>query len=168
VQAFPKIPTLEEAAADEALVESALAAFFNLAEAWRLSEEERCRLLGGIAKSTLYAWQRTPRRVLGTDTLTRISLLLGIHVALVRLFPNAPAGRMAERVRQPLQLPLTLGRSILDHLLRGGIPAMADARRFFEAEAGGGSGIGFGAGTAGEPDAARRVKRGTGRRASAS
>lgn len=137
------LPTLEEAATDETLVETAIRAFFNLADAWRLSEDERRRLLGGIAKSTLYAWQRSPRRVVTTDTLTRISLMLGIHVALVRLFPNAPAGRMAERVREPLPLGLTAGGALLRHLLHGGIPAMADARRFLEAEAGGGQGVGL-------------------------
>ena len=140
----PDLPTLESAAADPTMVETALRAFFNLADAWRLAEDERRRLLGGIAKSTLYAWQRVPRRVVTTDALTRMSLLLGIHVALVRLFPNAPEGRMAERVREPLPLALTAGRSLLEHLVHGGIPAMADARRFLEAEAGGGSGIGLG------------------------
>jgi hypothetical protein len=138
-----ELPTLEGAAADTALVETAIRAFFNLADAWRLTEEERCRLLGGIAKSTLYAWQRAPRRVVAVDTLTRISLLLGVHVALVRLFPNAPDGRMADRVREPLPFPLTGGRSMLEHVLRGGIPAMADTRRFLEAESGGGQGVGL-------------------------
>lgn len=138
------LPTLEDAAADPMLVETAIRAFLNLADAWRLTEDERCRLLGGIAKSTLYAWQRLPRRTVTTDTLTRISLLLGVHVALVRLFPSAPEGRMADRVRAPLPLTLTGGRSLLEHLVRGGIPAMADARRVLEAEAGGGQGIGLG------------------------
>lgn len=158
MRGFSEVPTLEEVAEDRTLVETAIGAFFNLAGSWRLSEDERCRLLGGIAKSTLYTWHGAPHRTLNADTLTRISLLLGIHVALVRLFPNAPEGRMAERIRQPLQLPLTMGRSILDHLLRGGIPAMADARRFFEAEAGGGAGIGLGATDEGGVDAARSVQ----------
>ena len=126
------------AARSERHVAAALGAFVHLAELWRLTDEERCALLGGIGRSTLHEWRRQPRRTVGEDVMTRLSLVLGIHAALVRLFPEAPPGEAARRVRRPLATPVTCGRSILEHLLAQGIPGMVELRAYLESESGGG------------------------------
>lgn len=128
--------SITDAAADAPTVRAALAAFCNLARVWRLSEREQCRLLGGIAPSTLYAWRGSGARSLAPDVLERVSYVLGIHAALHRLFAGAP-DRMAERVRHPLPWAVTNGGSILERMLAGGIVALHEVRVFLEAEAGG-------------------------------
>ena len=59
-----------------ALSPTALRGFFNIARKWRLDYNQMRGLLGGITRSTLHAWKRRPeKRVLGQDTITRISLV---------------------------------------------------------------------------------------------
>jgi hypothetical protein len=61
---------------------TALRGFFTIAR-WSLDDDQMRGLLGGIGLSTLHAWRRSPDRcVLDYDTITRISLLVGIYKAL--------------------------------------------------------------------------------------
>ena len=64
----------------------ALRAFFSLAERWRLSTDEQRALLGWPSRSTLFAWKKGQVGALPYDTLTRLSLLLGIYKALHVLY----------------------------------------------------------------------------------
>jgi len=62
---------------------TALRGFFNIARKWRLDDNQMRGLLGGITPSKLHARKRSPdKRVLGQDTITRVSLVVGIYKAL--------------------------------------------------------------------------------------
>lgn len=70
-----------------ALSPTALHGFFDIAQEWRLDDDQMRGLLGGIARSTLHSWRRSAdKRVLGHDTMTRISLVVGIYKALHTCF----------------------------------------------------------------------------------
>ena len=125
----------ETAARDATLVKASSGAFFNLAKHWNLSEQEQLALLGGIGHTTLYSWKRGAH-ALSPDTMARISYILGIHAALRRLFPDSPE-EMPRRVRHPLVIPLTQGRSVLEFIQRGGIRALHEMRVYLEADTGG-------------------------------
>src|SRR5919199_6650083 len=67
----------------------ALRTFFKIAEAWGLSVAEQRALLGWPATSTFYKYKGRDHGTLAFDTLTRISLVLGIYKALQILYPDA-------------------------------------------------------------------------------
>ncbi len=68
----------------------ALQAFERIASAWKLSIAERRMLLGGVPKTTYDRWRRAPDRAnLTTDTLERISHVLGMYKALHVIFTDA-------------------------------------------------------------------------------
>src|ERR671912_3038849 len=66
----------------------ALRAFFNTARAWQLSATEERGLLGWPPVSTFHKYKSGDAGVLSFDTLTRVSLVLGIYKALHILYPE--------------------------------------------------------------------------------
>jgi hypothetical protein len=66
----------------------ALRTFFNVARAWHLSATEERALLGWPPASTFHKYKSGDAGVLSFDTLTRISLVLGIYKALQLLYPE--------------------------------------------------------------------------------
>ena len=90
----------------------ALRTFFRIAAAWELSVQEQRALLGWPAASTFHKYKAGDVTALSFDTLTRISLVIGIYKSLQILYPE-PA--FADRwVRMPNS-----------HALFGGRPALA-------------------------------------------
>ena len=69
-----------------------------------------------------------------TDQLTRVSFLLGIYTALHVLHPGALAD---DWPRRPNSNALFGGRSPLQALLAGGIPAMLEVRSLLDGRRGG-------------------------------
>ncbi len=63
-------------------------AFFNLAEAWKLSPSQGMSLLGDIEKGKYYKLRKGALGHVPTDTMRRISYLIGIHKALRILYKN--------------------------------------------------------------------------------
>jgi len=91
---FDRSPNLADAGERARLSPSSIKAFLNIAKKWELSEAQARGLLGGIASSTFHAWKTEPRgRRLDQDTLTRISLVIGIYKAL-HIYSVSP-GRIA-------------------------------------------------------------------------
>ena len=85
--------------------------FFKIASAWQLSGDDQRGLLGWPAASTFYKYRAGDVGVLSFDTLTRLSLVLGIYKALHVLYPD-PA--LADGwVRLPNVHPLFGGRPAL-------------------------------------------------------
>src|SRR5215470_6408419 len=70
----------------ERLSPSALRAFFNIRDRWSIRDEDARALLGGVSNGPYYAWRKEPKRTLGTDTLLRISFLVGIFKSLNILY----------------------------------------------------------------------------------
>ena len=119
----------------ERLSGSALKAFFNLIDRWRVRDEDARTLLGGISNGPYYTWKKQPERVLAdADVLTRISYLIGIFKALNILYGEKLAD---EWVRLANSNRIFGGRTPLEYMMRGGVPAMQVVRRLLDARRGG-------------------------------
>jgi hypothetical protein len=113
---------------------SALKAFFNLVERWRIRDEDARMLLGGVANGPYYEMKKNPDRVLDTDKLLRISYLIGIFKALSILHSQPLAD---EWVRLPNSNRIFAGQTPLALMMKGGVPAMQTVRRLLDARRGG-------------------------------
>ena len=119
----------------ERLSPSALKAFFNIMERWRIRDEDARQLLGGATNGPYYAMKKDPDgRVLDSDRLMRISYLIGIFKALNILHGEALAD---EWVRLPNTNRIFGGATPLAYMIRGGVPAMRTVRSLLDARRGG-------------------------------
>ena len=96
-----------------------LAAFFEVADRWKLSADEAMTLLGRPPRATFYRWKRGEVGAVGLDLLERLSHVLGIHRALHTLFPDADYAD--DFVRRPSPLPPFDGAAPLTLLLGGAV-----------------------------------------------
>ena len=103
-------------------------------ECWHIRDEDAMGLLGGMASSTYYAIKKSPRRTLDSDTILRISYLIGIFKALNILHSKALADRW---IALPNKNPIFRDTPPLEYMIRGGIPAMQAVRRLLDARRGG-------------------------------
>jgi hypothetical protein len=118
----------------ERLSPSAIKAFFNIMTKWGVRDEDARTLLGGISNGPFYEMKKNPHRTLDTDTLTRISFLVGIFKALNILHSKKLADAWVQR---PNANPIFGGRSALAYMMKGGLPAMQTVRRLLDARRGG-------------------------------
>lgn len=113
-----------------------LRAFARIAQAWGLSVDEQITLLGEPARSTFFAWRKSPDTAkLPRDTLERISNILGIFKSLQILLPDAQADAW---VRQPNTAPLFGGQPALTRMLAGNVADLFTVRRYLDSVRGGG------------------------------
>jgi hypothetical protein len=113
----------------------AVRTFFNIARAWNLSVAEQRALLGWPAASTYHKHKAGDVGALSYDTLTRISLVLGIYKALHILYPEAA---LADRwVKLPNANALFGGQPALSFMVDGGLDALHQVRRLLDARRGG-------------------------------
>ena len=113
----------------------ALVTFFKVAEAWGLSVADQRALLGWPAASTFHKYKGGEHGTLAFDTLTRISLVLGIYKALQVLYPDVT---LADGwVRLPNTNPIFGGRPALTLMVEGGIDGLLQVRRLLDARRGG-------------------------------
>lgn len=108
----------------------ALRAFFGLAEAWRLSEQEQMKLLGLTSRSALHGWKAGRVRKVSRDTIERISYLLGIFKAINMQLPEQE--RADAWVRAPNKAPLFGGRSALDRMTAGNVGDLFLVRQYLD------------------------------------
>lgn len=127
--------TLRESASDDRLVAAGLKAFFKMAKVWKLTEDEQASMLG-IGRSTLYNWRAEAPSKLPVETFRAVSLILGIHALLHKLFSNAPGGAMEARVRRVGALWFAPSESLVEFVSEGGPIAMDRVRRHLVHEAG--------------------------------
>jgi Protein of unknown function (DUF2384) len=113
---------------------AAIRGFLNIAKKWKLNEEQSRALLGGLASSTFHAWKTNPKRTLDQDTLTRISLVIGIYKALNIYFGKPWADRWITLENRG---PLFSGRTPLAYMMQRGQPGMLEVRRMLDAWRGG-------------------------------
>jgi hypothetical protein len=126
---------LTSAAARERLSPAALKAFFNIAEHWKVRDEDARGLLGGVTNGPYYEMKKQAAgRVLDADKLLRISYLVGIFKALNILHGSALAD---EWVQLPNTNRIFGGSAPLAYMLRGGVTAMQTVRRLLDARRGG-------------------------------
>jgi len=108
----------------------AIRAFFNIMARWQVKDQDARVLLGGVTNGPYYELKRHPDRVLDTDRLTRVSLLVGIFKALNILYSEALADAWVQR---PNSNRLFAGTTPLAYMMRGGLPAMITVRRLLDA-----------------------------------
>ena len=106
-------------------------AFFKIAAAWEIRDEEAKQLLGGISNGAFYQMKagetKTP---LDQDRLTRVSLLVGIFKALNTLYSQKLADSW---IALPNTNPMFAGESPLAYMVKGGQPAMIRVRQLLDA-----------------------------------
>src|SRR5688572_12424445 len=116
------------------LAAPALRAFFSIARAWDLSTTEERALLGWPPTSTFHKYKSGDAGVLSFDTLTRISLVLGIYKALQLLYAE-PA--FADRwIRMPNANTLFGGLTPVAFLSDTGLDGLFQVRRLLDARRG--------------------------------
>lgn len=114
----------------------ALRAFFKIVAAFGIKAENARALLGGISNGPYYELKKNPKgRTLDVDKLQRISYLIGIFKALHILHSKELANRW---IQMENSNPIFGGKTPLEYMLRGGLPAMQTVRRLLDARRGGG------------------------------
>ena len=121
---------LSAASERERLSEAGLKAFFNIMAKWKVRDVDARALLGGVTNGPFYEMKRNPNRVVDEDRLMRISYLVGIFKALHILHGSRLADQWVQLANQH---PIFGGRSPLDYMLGGGLPAMQNVRRLLDA-----------------------------------
>lgn len=113
----------------------ALRTFFNIVKVWNLNNEAQRALLGWPPESTFYKYKAGDPGALSYDTLTRISLVIGIFKDLGVLYAEDD---LAHRwITLPNNNPMFGGRSALDFLMENGIDGLYQVRRLLDARRGG-------------------------------
>jgi len=114
---------------------SSLTVFFNMMKAWKVRDDDAKLLLGGVSNGPFYGMKKNPQdKVLDIDQMFRISYLLGIFKALNILHGQSLAD---EWVRLPNSNVLFGGKTALEYMLAGGLPAMQNVRRLLDGRRGG-------------------------------
>lgn len=141
--ALPIIPGyIPEAAADlsdpvtrRRLSLAAVRGFLGIMEKWNLRDPDARQLLGGMSTGSFYALKKEPKgRALDQDTLTRISLLVGIFKALNILY----SAKLADAwMTLPNTNPMFRGLSPLTYIVQRGQPGMLHVRQLLDARRGG-------------------------------
>jgi len=132
--AFDASPDLSNLKARERLSPSAVAGFLQIMDRWGIKDPDARQLLGGISSGSYYGWKKQPKRVLDQDTLTRISLLVGIFKALNILYSEALADAW---ITLPNRNPMFRGASPLAYMIQRGQPGMVHVRQLLDARRGG-------------------------------
>jgi Protein of unknown function (DUF2384) len=112
----------------------ALRTFFNIAGGWGLSVAEQRALLGWPAASTYHKYKARDHGALSYDTLTRLSLILGIYKSLQVLYPDQ---QFADAwMRMPNSNPAFGGGTPLSLAVNTGIDGLYRIRRLLDARRG--------------------------------
>ncbi len=111
-----------------------LRTFLSISQAWGLSNDEMRALLGWPSESTFYQYKSGKCGTLAHDTLTRISLLIGIYKALHTLYPDET---LADSwVRLPNRNPLFGGRPAIELMTNAGLDGLFQVRRLLDGRLG--------------------------------
>lgn len=113
---------------------AAIKGLLRIARRWKLRDEDTRDLLGGMSNGSFYAVKGRATKILDTDQLTRVSLLIGIYKALNILYSTKLADAW---ITLPNTNPMFGGDSPLNYLKRGGIPAFVRVRQLLDARRGG-------------------------------
>lgn len=131
IEADKGVANLFDAGTRRRLSAPGFRAFLGVADALGLSVRQRRIVLGDIADSTYYKWRGGGVAELAADTLTRISLVLGIFKALRLLFADdAAALRWLRSANEDLPFA---GRSPQDFMLEGPQDNLFAVRRYLDA-----------------------------------
>ena len=126
---------LSDSATRRRLSPAAVKGFLGTMEKWGLRDPDARQLLGGMSTGSFYALKKEPKtRTLDQDTLTRISLLLGIFKALNILYSPKLADAW---MTLPNTNPMLRGLTPLAYIVQRGQPGMVHVRQLLDARRGG-------------------------------
>ncbi len=126
---------LSDSATRARLSPTAIKGFLRIMEKWGIKDPDARQLLGGISSGSYYGLKKEPKhRALDQDTLTRISLLIGIFKALNILYSKSLADAW---ITLPNSNPMFRGASPLAYMLQRGQPGMVSVRQLLDARRGG-------------------------------
>lgn len=141
--ALPQVPgyaaefaaDLSDPATRRRLSPAAVKGFLSIMEKWGVRDPDARQLLGGISTGSYYALKKEPKgRTLDQDTLTRISLLIGIFKALNILYSPKLADAW---MTLPNANPMFRGATPLTYMIQRGQPGMMHVRQLLDARRGG-------------------------------
>lgn len=119
-------------ACDPDLVASALRTFTNLAKAWSLTEAEQTAILGLPVHTASAAIEVGASSDRWTETLKRVSYMIGIYCALHILFPDPH--QADEWIRRPNDASLFRGAPALELMCSNRQGDLASVREFLEGQ----------------------------------
>ncbi|HET9101116.1 MAG TPA: MbcA/ParS/Xre antitoxin family protein [Acidobacteriaceae bacterium] len=132
---FNILPDLSNPIVRARLSPSAIRGFARIMEHWGVKEVGARKLLGGPSAGTYYGWKAHPQaKKLDQDTLTRISLVIGIYKALHILYSDKLADAW---VTLPNRDPMFRGETPLAYMVEQGQPGMIHVRQLLDAWRGG-------------------------------
>ena len=128
----PEAPAnLSDKQVQKRLSPAARKAFFKLADACRIRDEEAKQLLGGISNGAFYQLKGGAlKTALDQDRLVRVSLLVGIFKALNTLYSQKLADAW---ISLPNANPMFAGDTPVSYMVKGGQPAMIRVRQLLDA-----------------------------------
>ena len=133
--AFDTAADLSNSTTRARLSRTAVKGFLRIMDKWGIKDPEARQLLGGISSGSYYALKKEPaQRALDQDTLTRISLLIGIFKALNILYSKPLADAW---VTLPNRNPMFRGASPVTYMVQRGQPGMVSVRQLLDARRGG-------------------------------
>ena len=112
----------------------AMRAFFGAANVWELTTKERRGILGWPPDSTFYKYRSGDVGTLSLDTLTRISLVLGIFKDLRVLYSDR--GLSDRWVKLPNSNPIFGGKPPIAFMAHGEMDNLYRVRRLLDARRG--------------------------------
>ena len=118
---------------EDPIARPSLRAFFNIAKAWDLSEDDEAAILDQSDREALRAWKDERGPEVGGETILRISYVLGIFRAINTLLPRKDIANAW--VKQPNAAPIFGGLTALDRMTRGNIEDLKIVRKYLDAEA---------------------------------
>jgi hypothetical protein len=124
------LAALREPSARKRLSAPAVRLFFNLADLWGLTVDQRRQILGDISKQTYHNWKGGSVGVLARDQIERISLTLGILKGLRLVFAEDAMGLRwlkAANTDDPFG-----GLAPLERMTAGGINDLYEVRRYLD------------------------------------
>jgi Protein of unknown function (DUF2384) len=132
---FEASPNLSDPKVRARLSPSAIKGFIRIIEKWKVKEAQARELLNNPSSGTFYGWKANPQgKKLDQDTLTRISLIVGIFKALNILYSEKLADAW---VTLPNRDPMFRGATPLAYMIERGQPGMMHVRQLLDAWRGG-------------------------------
>ena len=132
---FDISPNLSDPATRARLSRSAVKGFLRIMEKWGIKDPDARQLLGGMSSGSYYTLKKAEApRALDQDTLTRISLLIGIFKALNILYSKSLADAW---IALPNRNPMFRGNSPAAYMIERGQPGMVAVRQLLDARRGG-------------------------------
>ena len=119
------IPDLSAPSVRSELAPAAVDGFIRLVGIWRLTAKQATYLLGEGSERTWFRMKAGESgSTLSQDALTRISALVGVYKGLHLLFSDPLADNWVSRANSDAPFD---GQSPIEHMIKGGIPAMLES-----------------------------------------